>query len=62
MGQYGVIKDKRLPYECDLHLPAFVRGPGIVPGTVVNDVILNIDFFPTFMDIAGDILLHLTLL
>lgn len=53
-GQFGMMKDKRTPYEFDIHLPAFVRGPGITPGSVVGDPITNVDFYPTFLDIAGE--------
>lgn len=52
-GQFGMMKDKRTPYEFDIHLPGYVRGPGITPGTSVLDAITNVDFFPTFLDIAG---------
>lgn len=61
MGQFAVVKDKRLPYETDIHLPAYVRGPGISQGIVVQDAVLNIDFFPTFLDIAGVWLLPICL-
>ena len=30
-----------------------VRGPGITPGSVCNDNVVNYDFLPTFVDWAG---------
>ena len=53
MGQFGLMKDKRLPYEFDVHVPAYVRGPGVTAGSVVEDAVINVDLFPTFLEIAG---------
>ena len=53
-GQFGMMKDKRTPYEFDIHLPAYVRGPNIKAGITVADPITNTDFYPTFLEIAGN--------
>jgi len=53
LGQNGLALDKRLPYETDIRVPFVVAGPGIAKGVQNNAPILNIDMFPTFLDIAG---------
>ena len=31
-----MLKDKRQPYEFDIHLPGAVRGPGIKPNSTLK--------------------------
>ena len=53
LGDHGFF-DKRFIYEESLRMPFIVRFPKMVkPGVVNTDIISNIDFAPTFMDIAG---------
>jgi len=53
LGEHGFF-DKRFMYEEALHMPFVVRYPGkIQPGTVVDDIVTNIDFAPTLLDMAG---------
>ena len=41
-------------YEESLHMPLIVRWPGVTqPGTKTAALVQNIDFAPTFLDIAG---------
>ncbi|MGB3076789.1 MAG: sulfatase/phosphatase domain-containing protein, partial [Chitinophagales bacterium] len=49
------LQRKRLAYEESIHVPLFVRYPKWFPAhTVVDDQFaLNIDFFKTFLDVAG---------
>lgn len=53
LGEHGWF-DKRLMYEECLRMPFLVRYPKeIKPGQTNQDLTLNIDFAPTFLDYAG---------
>ena len=53
LGDHGWY-DKRFMYEESLRMPFIIRYPGTVtPGTVNEDMILNVDFAQTFLDYAG---------
>ena len=52
IGQHTMHFGKALPYEYDLRVPLWIRGPGIFPGTVIPDIAVNIDLAPTFIDMA----------
>ena len=52
-GEHGWF-DKRWIYEESLHMPLIVRWPGVVkPGTRVQQMVQNIDYAPTFVEMAG---------
>lgn len=41
-------------FDTSIRVPAGIRWPGVIaPGTVVDDVVLNLDWFPTLLAIAG---------
>ena len=53
LGDHGYF-DKRFIYEESIKMPFLVRWPGVIKaGSTQNAMALNIDFAPTFMDIAG---------
>ena len=53
LGEHGWF-DKRFMYEESLKIPLLVRYPREVKkGSVSNDMVLNLDFAPTFLDFAG---------
>ena len=53
LGDHGWY-DKRFMYEESLRMPFLVRyPPEIAAGSVSNDMVLNNDFAPTFLDYAG---------
>ena len=45
---------KGLPYEGGIRTPLIVRWPGVVPPGAVTDVpVTSVDFYPTFLELAG---------
>ncbi len=53
LGEHGWF-DKRWIYEESLRTPLLVRWPGVTkPGSVNGDIVSNLDFAETFLDIAG---------
>lgn len=53
LGEHGWF-DKRWMYEESLTMPLLVRWPGVVkPGTENRDLVSNLDFAETLLDIAG---------
>jgi arylsulfatase A-like enzyme len=53
LGDHGLF-DKRFMYEESIRMPFLVRWPaGIKPGTRSDALGLNIDFAPTFLELAG---------
>lgn len=53
LGEHGLI-DKRFPYEEGLRIPLLIRYPRkISPGTVIQNMSLNIDACPTILEYCG---------
>ncbi|MGC4035245.1 MAG: sulfatase [Chitinophagaceae bacterium] len=53
MGEHGWF-DKRFMYEESFRTPFIMKYPGVIkPGSTVNNMVVNIDFAPTILDIAG---------
>jgi N-acetylglucosamine-6-sulfatase len=52
-GQHG-LNDKRAAYEDSIRVPHVVHYPRLIkPGTVFDQMVLNIDLAPTMLDFAG---------
>jgi len=52
LGDHGLF-DKRFMYEESLRMPFLVRWPGTIkPNTTADAMALNVDFAPTFLDVA----------
>jgi len=53
LGEHGWY-DKRWMFEESMRMPLLMRWPGrIEPGTVYTQLVQNIDYAPTFLEIAG---------
>lgn len=53
LGEHGWY-DKRFMYEPSLRMPLVMRMPGVIkPGSTAQQMALNLDFAPTFLDLAG---------
>ena len=53
LGQHRLPPGKQTAFEEDIHVPLIVRGPGVPQGKKVDDPAMNIDFAPTFAELAG---------
>jgi len=53
LGQFGMPLDKRLPYEFDIKVPFWIRGPNITAKQTEQIPVLSIDIAPTLLDLAG---------
>jgi arylsulfatase A-like enzyme len=54
LGEFRMPMFKCQPYDTDITVPFFIRGPGIRPGHVITDKIgLNIDVAPTIAALVG---------
>ena len=53
LGDHGWF-DKRFMYEESLRMPLLMRHPRLIkPGSINDDIVLNLDFAPTFLELAG---------
>lgn len=52
-GEHGLI-DKRNAYEQSMRVPMLAYCPDLIqPGTVVDEMVMNVDIAPTFLEVAG---------
>ncbi|KAK3931018.1 N-acetylglucosamine-6-sulfatase [Frankliniella fusca] len=52
LGHYGLPWDKRQPYDTDIRVPLFIRGPGI-KRQVLHNPVITADIAPTLLEMAG---------
>lgn len=52
-GQHRLPHGKTRPYEEDINIPMYVRGPGVPAGRTLDHKVLNTDFASTFTELAA---------
>mgnify|MGYP006282705749 CR=1 FL=1 len=53
-GNHPLKANKHMYWEGGIRVPMIVRWPGVIkPGTTTDEPVHQVDFFPTFMDLAG---------
>ena len=53
LGQHRLPAGKQTPYEEDIRVPLLVRGPGVPEHVTRDQFVGNVDFAPTFAQLAG---------
>lgn len=53
LGNHGLAKGKLMPYEEDVRVPFYMRGPGIRPGTTSDYMASMVDLTATIVEMAG---------
>uniref|UniRef100_A0A182UR75 Sulfatase N-terminal domain-containing protein n=1 Tax=Anopheles merus TaxID=30066 RepID=A0A182UR75_ANOME len=53
LRQFSQAYDKRQPYETDIRVPLFVRGPTIKPKAVQKSAVALLDIVPTILQLAN---------
>jgi N-acetylglucosamine-6-sulfatase len=53
MGEHRFPHGKDSPYEESILVPLVVRGPGVPAGRVLSHLVTDVDFAPTFAELAG---------
>jgi N-acetylglucosamine-6-sulfatase len=51
-GEHRIRREKARPYEEAPRVPLVIRGPGVPAASTTEKLVLNTDYFPTFMDLA----------
>lgn len=53
-GQFRMPQGKFHPYENDIRVPMYIRGPGIRPGSIRSDILgTHVDIMPTLLSLAA---------
>ncbi len=52
-GQHRFPQGKNAPYEESIRVPLLVRGPGLPGGRVLDHLVSQVDYAPTWLELAG---------
>ena len=52
LGEYRIPVEKEQIFETDIHVPYYIRGPGIKQNITISNIVSNIDIYPTILDLA----------
>lgn len=53
LGEHQLGVGKQTDFESDVHVPAMIRGPGLATGSATQLLASNVDYSPTFAELAG---------
>lgn len=53
MGEHRLMPGKMTAYDTDIHVPLIITGPGVPSGVTLDEIVENVDLYPTFSEIAG---------
>ena len=53
LGSWSLWSEKSQPYETDIHIPFFIRGPGLATNITNPAIVSNIDIGATILELAG---------
>ena len=53
LGEHGERTHSLFVYDSTLRVPWLLRGPGVAPGTVVEEPARSVDLVPTILDLVG---------
>ncbi|KAI1330737.1 alkaline-phosphatase-like protein [Xylariaceae sp. FL0255] len=53
ISQHRMHPGKECGYDTDIHIPLYIRGPGVAPGAEIDVVTTHTDIAPTVLKLAG---------
>ncbi|MEP7200510.1 MAG: sulfatase, partial [Chloroflexota bacterium] len=53
LGQHRLLQGKQTAFEEDIRVPLIVRGPGVTAGRTLDQLVGNVDYAPTWAELAG---------
>jgi N-acetylglucosamine-6-sulfatase len=53
MGEHRLMPGKMTAFDSDVRVPLIVAGPGVPRGRTTSRIAMNVDLYPTFVQLAG---------